>query len=126
MELLVEDYKESISSVEKLFGKFTEAMLAHVVDPVLTYKENLEKALDKSSTSVLAIKELCTQSDQHNFNEDFQTKADLLSQRGSELLIDVGKRISLFEKQASRKSSHLRRSFHKHELKKLHLIMNKN
>ena len=121
MELLVEDYKESISSVEKLFGKFTEAMLAHVVDPVLTYKENLEKALDKSSTSVLAIKELCTQSDQHDFNEDFQTKADLLSQRGSELLIDVGKRISLFEKQASRKSSHLRRSFHKHELKKIAL-----
>ena len=121
MELLVEDYKESISSVEKLFGKFTEAMLAHVVDPVLTYKENLEKALDKSSTSVLAIKELCTQSDQHDFNEDFQTKADLLSQRGSELLIDVGKRISLFEKQASRKSSHLRRSFHKHELRKIAL-----
>ena len=121
MELLVEDYKESISSVEKLFGKFTEAMLAHVVDPVLTYKENLEKALDKSSTSVLAIKELCTQSDQHDFNEDFQTKADLLSQRGSELLIDVGKRISLFEKQASRKLSHLRRSFHKHELKKIAL-----
>ena len=71
MELLVEDYKESISSVEKLFGKFTEAILAHVVDPVLTYKENLEKALDKSSTSVLAIKELCTQSNQHDFNEDF-------------------------------------------------------
>ena len=45
----------------------------------------------------------------------------MLSQRGSELLIDVGKRISLFEKQASRKSSHLRRSFHKHELKKIAL-----
>ena len=121
MELLVEDYKESISSVEKLFGKFTEAMLAHVVDPVLTFKENLEKALDKTSTSVLAIKELCTWSEDHDFDEDFQTKADLLSQRGSELLVDVGKRISLFEKQASRKSSHLRRSFHKHELKKIAL-----
>ena len=121
MELLVEDYKESISSVEKLFGKFTEAMLAHVVDPVLTFKENLEKALDKTSTSVLAIKELCTWSEDHDFDEDFQTKADLLSQRGSELLVDVGKRISLFEKQASRKLSHLRRSFHKHELKKIAL-----
>ena len=121
MELLVEDYKESISTVEKLFGKFTEAMLAHVVDPVLTFKENLEKALDKTSTSVLAIKELCTWSEDHDFDEDFQTKADLLSQRGSELLVDVGKRISLFEKQASRKSSHLRRSFHKHELKKIAL-----
>ena len=121
MELLVEDYKESISSVEKLFGKFTEAMLAHVVDPVLTFKENLEKALDKTSTSVLAIKELCTWSEDHDFDEDFQTKADLLSQRGSELLVDVGKRISLFEKQASRKSSHLRRSSHKHELKKIAL-----
>ena len=74
MELLVKDYKESIASVEILFEKFTEAMLAHVVDPVLTYKENLEKALDKSSTSVLAIKELCTQSDQHDFNEDFRPK----------------------------------------------------
>ena len=52
MELLVEDYKESISSVEKLFGKFTEAMLAHVVDPVLSYKETLKNALDKSSTSL--------------------------------------------------------------------------
>ena len=121
MELLVEDYKESISSVEKLFGKFTEAMLAHVVDPVLTFKENLEKALDKTSTSVLAIKELCTWSEDHDFDEDFQTKADLLSQRGSELLVDVGKRISLFEKQASRKLSHLRRSFHKHELRKIAL-----
>ena len=109
MELLVEDYKESISSV------------AHVVDPVLTFKENLEKALDKTSTSVLAIKELCTWSEDHDFDKDFQTKADLLSQRGSELLVDVGKRISLFEKQASRKSSHLRRSFHKHELKKIAL-----
>ena len=121
MELLVKDYKKSIASVEILFEKFTEAMLAHVVDPVLTYKETLEKALDKSSTSVLAIKELCTQSDQHDFDEDFQTKADLLSQRGSELLVDVGKRISLFEKQSSRKSSHLRRSLHKHELKKIAL-----
>ena len=118
MELLVKDYEESICSVEKLFGKFTNAMLAHVVDPVLSFKENLEKALDKSSTSLLAIKELCTQSDQHDFDEDFLTKADLLSQRGSELLTDVGKRILLFEKQSSRKSSHLRRSHHKHELKK--------
>ena len=45
----------------------------------------------------------------------------MLSQRGLELLTDVGKRISLFENQASRKSSHLRRSFHKHELKKIAL-----
>ena len=121
MELLVEDYKESISSVEKLFGKFTEAMLAHVVDPVLSFKENLEKALDKSSTSLLAMKELCTRSEDHDFDEEHQTKADLLSQRGLELLTDIGKRISLFEKQASRKLSHLRRSFHKHELKKIAL-----
>ena len=95
MELLVKDYEESICSVKKLFGKFTETMLAHVVDPVLTYKENLEKALDKSSNSVLAIKELCTRSEDHDFDEEYRTKADLLSQRGSELLIDVGKRISL-------------------------------
>ena len=42
----------------------------------------------------------------------------------SELLTDVGKRILLFEKQSSRKSSrssHLRRSLHKHELKKIAL-----
>ena len=124
MELLVEDYKESISSVEKLFGKFTEAMLAHVVDPVLSFKENLEKALDKSSTSLLAIKELCTRSEDHDFDEEYQIKADLLSQKGLELLTDVEKRISLFEKQYSRKSSrssHLRRSLHKHELKKIAL-----
>ena len=124
MELLVEDYKESISSVEKLFGKFTEAMLAHVVDPVLSFKENLEKALDKSSTSLLAIKELCTRSEDHDFDEEYQIKADLLSQKGLELLTDVEKRISLFEKQSSRKSSrssHLRRSLHKHELKKIAL-----
>ena len=121
MELLVEDYKESISSVEILFEKFTEAMLAHVVDPVLTFKENLEKALDKSSTSLLAIKELCSRSEDHDFDEEHQTKADLLSQKGSELLVDVGKRISLFEKQSSRKSSHLRRSLHKHELRKIAL-----
>ena len=56
MELLVKDYKESIASVEILFEKFTETMLAHVVDPVLTFKENLENVLDKSSASVLAIK----------------------------------------------------------------------
>ena len=121
MELLVKDYEESIASVEVLFEKFTEAMLAHVVDPVLSYKETLEKALDKSSTSLLAIKELCTQSDEYDFDEEHQTKADLLSQRGLELLTDIGKRISLFEKQASRISSHLRRSFHKHELKKIAL-----
>ena len=121
MELLVKDYEESIASVEVLFGKFTEAMLAHTVDPVLFYKETLEKALDKSSTSLLAIKELCTWSEDHDFEEEHQTKADLLSQRGSELLTDVGKRILLFEKHSSRKSSHLRRSFHKHELKKIAL-----
>ena len=124
MELLVEDYKESISSVEKLFGKFTEVMLAHVVDPVLTFKENIEKALDKSCNSVLAIKELCTQSEEYDFDEEYQTKADLLSQRGLVLLTDVVKRISLFEKQSSRNSSrlsHLRRSLHKHELKKIAL-----
>ena len=121
MELLVKDYEESIASVEVLFGKFTEAMLAHTVDPVLFYKETLEKALDKSSTSLLAIKELCTWSEDHDFEEEYQTKADLLSQRGSELLVDVGKRISLFQKQSSRKSSHLRRSLHKHELKKIAL-----
>ena len=121
MELLVKDYEESIASVEVLFGKFTEAMLAHTVDPVLSYKETLEKALDKSSTSLLAIKELCTWSEDHDFEEEHQTKADLLSQRGLELLTDVGKRISLFENQASRKSSHLRRSFHKHELRKIAL-----
>ena len=121
MELLVKDYEESIASVEVLFGKFTEAMLAHTVDPVLFYKETLEKALDKSSTSLLAIKELCTWSEDHDFEEEHQTKADLLSQRGLELLTDIGKRISLFEKQSSRKSSHLRRSLHKHELKKIAL-----
>ena len=121
MELLVKDYEESIASVEVLFGKFTEAMLAHTVDPVLFYKETLEKALDKSSTSLLAIKELCTWSEDHDFEEVHQTKADLLSQRGLELLTDIGKRISLFEKQSSRKSSHLRRSLHKHELKKIAL-----
>ena len=121
MELLVKDYEESIVSVEIIFEKFTEAMLAHNVDPVLTYKVNLEKALDKSSTSLLAIKELCTWSEDHDFEEEYQTKADLLSQRGLELLTDVEKRISLFEKQASRKSSHLRRSFHRHELKKIAL-----
>ena len=121
MELLVKDYEESIASVEVLFGKFTEAMLAHTVDPVLFYKETLEKALDKSSTSLLAIKELCTWSEDHDFEEEHQTKADLLSQRGSALLTDVGKRILLFEKQSSRKSSHLRRSLHKHELKKIAL-----
>ena len=48
MELLVKDNEESIASVEVLFGKFTEAMLAHTVDPVLFYKETLEKAFDKS------------------------------------------------------------------------------
>ena len=121
MELLVKDYEESIASVEVLFGKFTEAMLAHTVDPVLSYKETLEKALDKSSTSLLAIKELCTWSEDHDFEEEHRTKADLLGQRGLELLIDVGKRISLFENQASRKSSHLRCSFHKHELRKIAL-----
>ena len=124
MELLVKDYEESIVSVEVLFGKFTEAMLAHTVDPVLFYKETLEKVLDKSSTSLLAIKELCTWSEDHDFEEEHQTKADLLSQRGLELLVDVGKRISLFEKQSSRKSSrssHLRRSLHKHELRKIAL-----
>ena len=124
MELLVKDYEESICSVEKLFGKFTETMLAHVVDPVLTFKENLEKALDKSSTSLLAIKELCTQSKEYDFEEEYQTKADLLSHKRLELLTDVEKRISLFEKQSSRKSSrssHLRRSLHKHELKKIAL-----
>ena len=121
MELLVKDYEESIASVEVLFEKFTEPMLAHVVDPVLSYKETLEKALDKSSTSLLAIKELCTQIDEYDFDEEHQTKADLLSQRGLELLTDIGKRISLFEKQASRKLSHLRRSFHKHKLKKIAL-----
>ena len=121
MELLVKDYEESIASVEVLFGKFTEAMLAHTVDPVLFYKETLEKALDKSSTSLLAIKELCTWSEDHDFEEEHQTKADLLSQRGLELLTDIGKRISLFEKQSSRKLSHLRRSLHKHELKKIAL-----
>ena len=98
MELLVKDYEESIASVEVLFGKFTEAMLAHTVDPVLSFKENLETALDKSSNSVLAIKELCTWSDEYDFDEEHQTKADLLSQRGLELLTDIGKRISLFEK----------------------------
>ena len=121
MELLVKEYEESIVSVEVLFGKFTEAMLAHTVDPVLFYKETLEKALDKLSTSLLAIKELCTWSEDHDFEEEYQTKADLLSQGGLELLTDIGKRISLFEKQASRISSHLRRSFHKHELKKIAL-----
>ena len=121
MELLVKDYEESIASVEVLFGKFTEAMLAHTVDPVLFYKETLEKALDKSSTSLLAMKELCTWSEEYDFEEEHQTKADWLSQKGSELLVEVGKRISLFEKQASRISSHLRRSFHKHELKKIAL-----
>ena len=121
MELLVKDYEESIVSVEVIFDKFTEAMLAHIVDPVLTFKENLEKALDKSSTSLLAIKELCSRSEDHDFEEEYQTKADLLSHKGLELLTDVEKRISLFEKQASRKSSHLRRSFHKHELKKIAL-----
>ena len=124
MELLVEDYKDSIASVEVLFGKFTEAMLAHIVDPVLTFKENLEMALDKSSTSLLAIKELCSRSEDHDFDEEHQTKADLLSQKGSELLVDVGKRILLFAKQSSRnssRSSHLRRSLHKHELKKIAL-----
>ena len=121
MELFVKDYEESIASVEVLFEKFTEAMLAHVVDPVLSYKETLENALDKSSTFLLAIKELCTQSDEYDFDEEHQTKADFLSQRGLELLTDVGKRISLLEKQASRKLFHLRRSFHKHELKKIAL-----
>ena len=98
MELLVRDYEESICSVKKLFGKFTETMLEHSVDPVLTYKENLEKALDKSSNSVLAIKELCTRSEDHDFDEEYQTKADLLSKKESELLVDGGKRILLFEK----------------------------
>ena len=124
MELLVKDYKDSIASVEVLFGKFREAMLAHIVDPVLTFKENLEKALDKSSTSLLAIKELCSRSEDHDFDEEHQTKADLLSQKGSELLVDVGKRTSLFEKQSSKessRSSHLRRSLHKHELRKIAL-----
>ena len=93
MELLVKDYEESIVSVEVLFDKFREAMLAHIVDPVLAFKENLEKALDKSSTSLLAIKKLCTRSEDHVFDEEYQTKADLLGQRGSELLTDVGKRI---------------------------------
>ena len=104
MELLVKDYEESIASVEILFGKSTEAMLAHTVDPVLTYKETLEKALDKSSTSVLVIKELCTQSEEYDFEEEHHTNAELLSQKGSELLVDVGKSILLFEKQSSRKS----------------------
>ena len=124
MELLVKDYEESIVSVEIIFEKFTEAMLAHNVDPVLTYKVNLEKALDKSSTSLLAIKELCTWSEDHDFEEEYQTKADLLSQRGLELLTHVERRISLFEKQSSKnssRSSHLRRSLHKHELKKIAL-----
>ena len=121
MELLVNDYEESIASVEVLFGKFTEAILAHVVDPVLTFKENLEKALDKSSTSLLAIKELCSRSEDHDFDKEYQTKADLLSQKGLVLLTDAGKRILLFEKQSSKNSSHLRRSLHKHELKKIAL-----
>ena len=67
---------------------------------------------------------MCTQSVEYDFDEEYQTKADLLSQRGLELLTDVEKRISLFEKQSSRKSSrssHLRRSLHKHELKKIAL-----
>ena len=64
---------------------------------------------------------MCTRIEDHDFEEDHQTKTDFLRQRGSELLTDVEKRILLFEKQSSRKSSHLRRSLHKHELKKIAL-----
>ena len=99
-------------------------MLAHTVDPVLSFKENLENALYKSSNSVLAIKELCAQSEEYDFEEEYQNKADLLSHKGLQLLTDVEKRISLLEIQSSKKSSrssHLRRSLHKHELKKIAL-----
>ena len=64
---------------------------------------------------------MCTRSEDHDFEEEHQTKADLLSLRGLELLTDVGKKILLFQKQSSRKSSHLRRSLHKHELRKIAL-----
>ena len=67
---------------------------------------------------------MCTQSEEYDFEEEYQTKADLLSHKGLELLTDVEKRISLFEKQSSRKSSrssHLRRSLHKHERRKIAL-----
>ena len=70
-----------------------------------------KKVLDKSSTSVLAVKELCSQSEDRDFNEEFQTKVDLLSQ-GLELLTDIGKRILLFETQSSKKSSHSAHSYH--------------
>ena len=96
--------------------------------PVLSYKEHLvKKAFDKSSTSVLAVKELCSQSEDHDFNEEFQTKVDLLSQKSLELLTDIGKRILLFETQSSKKSSHSAHSYHaphihkKHGLKKVAL-----
>ena len=94
----------------------------HTVDPVLSYKKTLEKTLYKSSTSLLTIKELYTRSEDHDVEEEHQTKADLLRQRGSKLLTDVGKSILLFKKRSSRKSSrssYLRRSLHKHELKKI-------
>ena len=81
--------------------------------PVFGYKENLvKKALDKSSTSVLAVKELCSQSEDRDFNEEFQTKVDLLSQKGLELLTNIGKRILLFETQSSKKSSYSAPSYH--------------
>ena len=47
-------------------------MLANFVSSVMTYKEHLEKDLNKSPTCALAIKELCsslcTQSVEYGFN----------------------------------------------------------
>ena len=102
MDLLVKEFKASYGVVEILYAKFGDSMMANELNSVLEYKNSLKHAQSKIAEHQQALNNAIARKpdDAGEVYLNFKHEADSFENKTFEILKEVDKRISLFERKS--------------------------
>ena len=103
METLSSEFTVAQKKLEHEFTQFNKAMMAHELEPVLAFKESLEQAQGRMSDCRQALDNAIERKpgDAEEIDYAFRDIAKSLESKTFEILHELGKRISLFERKSS-------------------------
>ena len=103
METLSSEFTVAQKKLEHEFTQFNKAMMAHELEPVLAFKESLEQAQGRMSDCRQALDNAIKRKpgDAEEIDYAFRDIAKSLESKTFEILHELGKRISLFERKSS-------------------------
>ena len=112
MEQLHNRLDQAIATLEKVYLEVSDAMAAHSLEPVLEFKERLEQADDKFIQCKAAVDKLIKDNPDYGeeSTKDYMPVCKQLEEKTFEMMLNIGRRISLFESRSSRGSSRSSRS----------------